>query len=97
MDLFEYQGKLFFARYGIPISPGEVVVTAEDAVIAAERLGYPVVVKAQVLVGGRGKAGGNRRVSPLRCPGGAAIPPTWPCQRAPAGVRPRRSWEPVPV
>jgi succinyl-CoA synthetase beta subunit len=58
MDLFEYQGKLFFAQYGIPISPGEVVVTAEDAVIAAERLGYPVVVKAQVLVGGRGKAGG---------------------------------------
>jgi succinyl-CoA synthetase beta subunit len=58
MDLFEYQGKLFFARYGIPISPGEVVLTAEDAVIAAERLGYPVVVKAQVLVGGRGKAGG---------------------------------------
>ena len=58
MDLFEYQGKLFFARYGIPISPGEVVLTAEDAVIAAERLGYPVVVKAQVQVGGRGKAGG---------------------------------------
>ena len=58
MDLFEYQGKLFFARYGIPISPGEVVFTAEDAVVAAERLGYPVVVKAQVLVGGRGKAGG---------------------------------------
>ena len=58
MDLFEYQGKLFFARYGIPISPGEVVVTTDDAVTAAERLGYPVVVKAQVLVGGRGKAGG---------------------------------------
>src|SRR3954454_13624792 len=58
MDLFEYQGKLFFAQYGIPISPGEVVVSADDAVIAAERLGYPVVVKAQVLVGGRGKAGG---------------------------------------
>ena len=58
MDLFEYQGKLFFARYGIPISPGEVVFTAEDAVIAAERLGYPMVVKAQGLVGGRGKAGG---------------------------------------
>jgi len=63
MDLFEYQGKLFFARYGIPISPGEVVVTAEDAVIAAERLGYPVVVKAQVLVGGRGKAGGIKLAS----------------------------------
>jgi len=63
MDLFEYQGKLFFAQYGIPISPGEVVVTAEDAVIAAERLGYPVVVKAQVLVGGRGKAGGIKLAS----------------------------------
>jgi len=63
MDLFEYQGKLFFAQYGIPISPGEVVVTAEDAVIAAERLGYPVVVKAQVLVGGRGKAGGIQLAS----------------------------------
>ena len=63
MDLFEYQGKLFFARYGIPISPGEVVMTAEDAVIAAERLGYPVVVKAQVLVGGRGKAGGIKLAS----------------------------------
>jgi succinyl-CoA synthetase beta subunit len=58
MDLFEYQGKLFFARYGIPISPGEVVFTVDDAVAAADRLGYPVVVKAQVLVGGRGKAGG---------------------------------------
>ena len=63
MDLFEYQGKLFFARYGIPISPGEVVMTAEDAVVAAERLGYPVVVKAQVLVGGRGKAGGIKVAS----------------------------------
>jgi len=58
MDLFEYQGKQFFARYGIAISPGEVAFTVDDAVAAAERLGYPVVVKAQVLVGGRGKAGG---------------------------------------
>jgi succinyl-CoA synthetase beta subunit len=58
MDLFEYQGKQFFARYGIPVSPGEDVTTVEDAVAAAERIGYPVVVKAQVQVGGRGKAGG---------------------------------------
>lgn len=58
MDLFEYQGKQFFARYGIPVSPGEVVSTVDEAVAAAERLGYPVVVKAQVQVGGRGKAGG---------------------------------------
>jgi succinyl-CoA synthetase beta subunit len=58
MDLFEYQGKLFFARYGIAISPGEVAFTVDEAVAAAERLGYPVVVKAQVLTGGRGKAGG---------------------------------------
>ena len=58
MDLYEYQGKQFFARYGIPVSPGEAVETVDDAVAAAERIGYPVVVKAQVQVGGRGKAGG---------------------------------------
>jgi succinyl-CoA synthetase beta subunit len=58
VDLFEYQGKQFFARYGIPVSPGEAVETVDDAVAAAGRLGYPVVVKAQVQVGGRGKAGG---------------------------------------
>jgi succinyl-CoA synthetase beta subunit len=58
LDLYEYQGKQFFARYGIPVSPGEAVTTVDDAVAAAERIGYPVVVKAQVQVGGRGKAGG---------------------------------------
>jgi succinyl-CoA synthetase beta subunit len=58
MDLFEYQGKQFFATYGIPVSAGEAVRGVDDAVAAAERLGYPVVVKAQVQVGGRGKAGG---------------------------------------
>jgi succinyl-CoA synthetase beta subunit len=58
MDLYEYQGKQFFASYGIPVSPGEAVTTVDDAVAAAERIGYPVVVKAQVQVGGRGKAGG---------------------------------------
>lgn len=60
MDLYEYQGKQYFARFGVPVSPGEAVDTVEDAVAAAERLGYPVVVKAQVRVGGRGKAGGVR-------------------------------------
>lgn len=58
MDLFEYQGKQYFARFGIPVSPGAVADTVEEAVEEAERLGYPVVVKAQVQVGGRGKAGG---------------------------------------
>jgi succinyl-CoA synthetase beta subunit len=58
LDLYEYQGKQFFARHGIPVSPGEAVTTVDDAVAAAERIGYPVVVKAQVQVGGRGKAGG---------------------------------------
>ncbi len=58
MDLFEYQGKQFFASFGIPVSPGDAVTTVDDAVAAAERIGYPVVVKAQVQVGGRGKAGG---------------------------------------
>jgi succinyl-CoA synthetase beta subunit len=58
LDLFEYQGKQFFARYDIPVSPGEAVATVDGAVAAADRIGYPVVVKAQVQVGGRGKAGG---------------------------------------
>ncbi|HMC05112.1 MAG TPA: ADP-forming succinate--CoA ligase subunit beta [Actinomycetota bacterium] len=58
MDLFEYQGKQLLARFGVPVSPGDAVDTVDDAVAAAERLGYPVVVKAQVQVGGRGKAGG---------------------------------------
>ncbi len=58
MDLFEYQGKQYFARFGIPVSPGGVAETVDDAVAVAEATGYPVVVKAQVQVGGRGKAGG---------------------------------------
>jgi len=63
VDLFEYQGKQYFARYGIPVSPGRAVTTVDDAVAAAEELGYPVVVKAQVRVGGRGKAGGIKLAS----------------------------------
>ena len=58
MDLFEYQGKQLFARYGIPVSAGDVATTVDEAVAAADAAGYPVVVKAQVQVGGRGKAGG---------------------------------------
>ncbi len=58
MDLFEYQGKQYFARFGIPVSPGGVADTVDEAVNEADRVGYPVVVKAQVQVGGRGKAGG---------------------------------------
>src|SRR5580658_4873305 len=58
MDLLEYQGKQLFARHGLAVSPGRVVTTVEDAVAAAGEVGYPVVVKAQVLIGGRGKAGG---------------------------------------
>src|ERR1044071_9085622 len=58
MDLFEYQGKQYFARFGIPVSPGGVADTVDAAVAQAERVGYPAVVKAQVQVGGRGKAGG---------------------------------------
>jgi succinyl-CoA synthetase beta subunit len=58
VDLLEYQGKQFFASFDIPVSPGEAVTTVDDAVAAAERIGYPVVIKAQVHVGGRGKAGG---------------------------------------
>ena len=58
MDLFEYQGKQYFAKFGIPVSAGGVAVTVDEAVKVAEASQYPVVVKAQVQVGGRGKAGG---------------------------------------
>jgi succinyl-CoA synthetase beta subunit len=58
LDLYEFQGKELFRRYGIPVSEGRVVTSSIDARVAAEELGVPVVVKAQVLTGGRGKAGG---------------------------------------
>lgn len=58
MDLLEYQGKQFFGSFGIPVSAGRAVDSVEEAVAAAEAVGYPVVIKAQVHVGGRGKAGG---------------------------------------
>ncbi len=58
MDLYEHQGKELLARHGIPVSPGRVARSAEQARRAAEELGDAVVVKAQVLTGGRGKAGG---------------------------------------
>ncbi len=58
MDLFEYQGKQYFARFGIPVSAGDVADDVDTAVSVADKVGYPVVVKAQVHAGGRGKAGG---------------------------------------
>ena len=58
MDLYEYQGKELFRRFGIPVSEGRLATTPGEARAAAEELGGPVVVKAQVLTGGRGKAGG---------------------------------------
>jgi succinyl-CoA synthetase beta subunit len=58
LDLYEHQGKELFARFGIPVSEGRVATTPEEARAAAQELGGPVVVKAQVLTGGRGKAGG---------------------------------------
>ncbi|HUK97642.1 MAG TPA: ADP-forming succinate--CoA ligase subunit beta [Gaiellaceae bacterium] len=58
MDLYEYQGKQVFERFGIPVSEGRLVTTPDEARSAAEEIGGQVVVKAQVLTGGRGKAGG---------------------------------------
>lgn len=59
MDLLEYQGKQYFARYGLPVSPGDVADTVERAVEVARQIGaFPVVLKAQVQIGGRGKQGG---------------------------------------
>jgi succinyl-CoA synthetase beta subunit len=58
MDLLEYQGKQLFAKHGVPVPEGRAAVTPQEAREAAEALGFPVVVKAQVQIGGRGKAGG---------------------------------------
>jgi succinyl-CoA synthetase beta subunit len=58
MDLLEYQGKQLFAKHGIAVPSGEVAATVEVAVAVAEKIGYPCAIKAQVLIGGRGKAGG---------------------------------------
>ncbi|MDQ1513690.1 MAG: succinyl-CoA synthetase beta subunit [Microbacteriaceae bacterium] len=58
MDLFEYQAKTLFRQYGVPVSLGEVATTPDQARAVAERLGGITVVKAQVKIGGRGKAGG---------------------------------------
>jgi succinyl-CoA synthetase beta subunit len=58
MDLLEYQGKLLLARHEVPVPEGKAATSVEEAVEAAEAIGYPCVVKAQVQIGGRGKAGG---------------------------------------
>src|SRR5207245_5942701 len=58
VDLFEFQAKQLFARYDVPVSLGEVATTPDEAQAIAERLGGVTVVKAQVKIGGRGKAGG---------------------------------------
>src|SRR4030088_54624 len=60
MDLLEFEGKQLFARHGLRVSSGRAAKTVDDAVSAANEVGYPVVVKAQVLIGGRGKAGGGK-------------------------------------
>jgi succinyl-CoA synthetase beta subunit len=58
MDLLEYQGKQLFAKHGVPVPDGRPATAVSEAVEAAEELGYPVAIKAQVQIGGRGKAGG---------------------------------------
>jgi succinyl-CoA synthetase beta subunit len=63
MDLLEYQGKQLFSKHGVPVPEGRHAATVVEAVEAAEALGYPVVIKAQVQIGGRGKAGGIKVAS----------------------------------
>ena len=58
MDLLEYQGKQLFARHGVPVPSGKPASTVQEAVAAADEIGYPCAVKAQVQIGGRGKLGG---------------------------------------
>ena len=58
MDLYEYQGKQYLARFGIPVPNGVIATSVEEALRKSELIGFPLVIKAQVLVGGRAKAGG---------------------------------------
>ena len=58
MDLLEYQGKQLFARHDVPVPAGRPAATVDEAVTAADAVGYPCAVKAQVQIGGRGKLGG---------------------------------------
>ena len=63
MDLLEYQGKQLFARAGIPVPGGQPARTVDEAVAAAKEVGFPCAIKAQVKIGGRGKAGGIKIAS----------------------------------
>ena len=63
MKIHEYQARNLFAEYGIPVADGEVAQTPQEALSIAHKTGFPVVIKAQVLVGGRGKAGGVKVVA----------------------------------
>src|SRR5918995_7226304 len=76
LDLLEYQGKELFARHGVPVPRGKHAKTIEEAVAAADEIGYPCVVKAQVQIGGRGKAGGDKGAR--RRAGGGKNPPPAP-------------------
>jgi succinyl-CoA synthetase beta subunit len=60
MKIHEYQGKQLLARYGVTVPRGEVVESADRVAAIVERLGLPVVVKAQIHAGGRGKVGGEK-------------------------------------
>jgi succinyl-CoA synthetase beta subunit len=66
MDLLEYQGKRLFAKHGVPVPEGRPATTVPEATQAAEDLGFPVVIKAQVQIGGRGKAGGIKLANDRR-------------------------------
>jgi succinyl-CoA synthetase beta subunit len=78
MKLHEYQSKTIFSKYGIPIPKGRVAATAQEAKQIAEELGGRVVIMAQVLVGGRGKAGGVKLAKdPTEAAQLAAQIPAW--------------------
>jgi succinyl-CoA synthetase beta subunit len=66
MDLLEYQGKQLFKKHGLPVPDGRHAASVPEAVEAAEELGFPVVIKAQVQIGGRGKAGGIKLANDRR-------------------------------
>ena len=87
MDLLEYQGKQLFARHGVPVPAGQPARTVEEAVAAAEEIGYPCAIKAQVQIGGRGKLGGIKIANDPRR--GRGVRPRDPRHGHPRPHRPR--------
>src|ERR671938_207929 len=91
MNLLEYQGNQLFARHGVPVPSGSPATTVEEAVAAADEIGYPCVIKAQVQIGGGGEARGGKGAK--EPPAGAGDARAGPAAAPPGGALPNRLYD----